>query len=139
MIFERATPLDFVKVRTHVQPDQVEEVLWRTAVESVSGLAFAGKHNGETVAIGGFEPKWHGTLVAWGLFVDGWQQHALPITRFVRYIVVNDPTPRIEAYVRSDNAKAHRWAYAVGMKCEARRLRSFGPAGEEMDLFARVR
>jgi hypothetical protein len=102
-------------------------------------LVFSGWQGGECVGVAGLSAKWPGTRVAYALFADGWQRHTLSIVRFVRYVIINDPTPRIEAYVISGDTGAGRFAEAVGFECEARGLRGFAPDGQAMDLYARVR
>lgn len=136
MIIEPVKPGDLQRIKA--QKWQVDEVMWGGDFEP-KGVAFSAWEGETCLGVGGIEPKWLGSAVVWALFAEGWQTHALPMTRFCRYLIDNEPTPRIEAYVKSDNTKARRWALALGLKCEARRLERFGPGGIEMDLFVRIK
>lgn len=135
MIIKSMSPADFDQIR--VRQWQVEELSW--SATRITGVAFSGWREGRCIGAAGLEPKWEGVKVAWVLFSEEWLDHVLPISRFVRYVIANDPSPRIEAYMRSDNPGAGRWARTIGMKCEAERLRKFGPNGCDMDLYARVK
>lgn len=57
----------------------------------------------------------------------------------VKMFVNSLPYERLEMHVDVDFLNGHRWAKALGFRCEAYRMRRFLPNGGDASLYARVK
>ena len=76
---------------------------------------------------------------AWSILTHGWRKHANAITAKAIAELDRCPLRRIEAEVMCDFDAGHRWLRRLGFEMEAERMRAYGPEGQDMALYARVK
>lgn len=106
-------------------------------LEEIGGMAALA--DGEVVALAGILPQWRGVGLAWSWLGRGWRGHAREITERVALGLDESEFVRIEAAVRVDYARGHRWLQRLGFVMETPLARKWGPDGADYSIYARVR
>lgn len=95
--------------------------------------------NGKVVGVAGILPQWRGVGLAWAWLGRGWRAEARIITDHIRFVLDSADFHRIEAAVRVDYGRGHRWMKALGFSLETPLARKWGPDGMDYSLYARVK
>ena len=106
-------------------------------LETVGGIA--GIRSGCVVGCAGVLPLWPGVGLAWAWLGRGWRADARKITNYIRGYLDDAPFHRIEAGVRVDYARGHRWMHSLGFEMETPVARKWGPDGGTYSIYVRVR
>jgi len=114
---------------------QIEQALSNSVI-----LTFM-DHNGDPVAVFGAAKRWEGCASCWGMVTNKVDKSPVSFLRASRrgmgYIRDILGLRRFDATVRADNSMNMKWLIWLGFKLEGL-LESYGPAGEDHFLLARV-
>lgn len=106
-------------------------------LEAIGGTAAI--INGRAVAVAGILPQWRGVGMAWAWLGRGWRAEARAITAQVRAGLDASEFHRIEAAVKVDYDRGHRWMQTLGFTLETPLARKWGPDGADYSLYVRVK
>lgn len=125
------------------QPAQAEAGMWREHLASPedllsAGPAFSAIADGRVLACAGLAQCWPGHWLAWAVLTFGIGARMTAITRAARAVLDDIDAHRIEMLVRAGHDAGARWALMLGFEHEGR-LRRYGPAAQDHDVYARVR
>ena len=104
----------------------------------LSGMAFTGMVDGEVIGCAGCIEQWDNRAVAWALISKDAGRHMVSAHRAVDGFLKQAPWRRIETTVDSSFSAGHRWMRMLGFSHEGRMI-AYGPAGQDFDMYARVR
>lgn len=119
-------------LRAYVRPDELR------ALEGPLSWSVIDEADGSTVACAGLIPRWPHSAQAWAYLGAGRPQQFLFFHKRVLQFLNVCPFARIEAFVRTDFDKGHRWAQLLGFALEAPRMKFYGPDRMDYSLYARV-
>ena len=94
--------------------------------------------DGTLLACAGFAEQHPRYAVVWALLSGAMGADHLAFTRAAAARIEACAYDRVEALIRADHQAGARWARLVGLFWNTR-IRKAGPAGEDFDLFERVR
>jgi hypothetical protein len=106
-------------------------------LESVGGIA--GIRNGKVIGCAGVLPLWPGVGMAWAWLGREWRAEARKITGYIRGHLDEAEFHRIEAGVKVDYSKGHRWMRMLGFELETPVARKWGPDGGNYSIWVRVK
>lgn len=110
------------------------------AEAACSHIALSAWLGNRCLGAAGIIPLWPHRAMAWAMVSRNIGAAMVPISRKVRQVVRDDPTPRIEMTVAADFKAGHTWARLLGMTLETPEpLRKFGANGADEYMYARVR
>lgn len=92
--------------------------------------------DGDPMACGGLLMQWPGRHYAWTYLNAKAGPHMGFVTRAVQEKMAQ-VEGRIEATVRCDFEKGHRWMRLLGFEVETERMKAYGPAGEDHTAYVR--
>lgn len=126
-----------------VQPAQAEVRAYFTekhAEDMAKFPAFAAvSDEGQVLAIGGLWEPWPNRAIGWAVLGAELKHEFVAIHRAVLAYFARCGKARIEITVQEHFVEAHRWAKALGFRCETPRgMPRYDPAGRTHYLFARV-
>ena len=103
-----------------------------------AGPAYALKVDGITMIMAGVSIYWKGRAYAWAIVSKLAGSHMKLITKEVRKFLAQSDIKRIETAVDCRFDAGHRWAKLLGFTYEGT-MRSWGPQGDDFDLYSRIR
>lgn len=129
------TPADHAALR--VQPAQAREAAAEIASDTAA-LSFSVRDGaGRVIACAGFSHVHDGHAIVWAELADELGSAMVGLTRAVRRHLATAPWRRLTAVVRADWDEAHRWALALGFRCEGV-MRAYGEGGEDYAVYGRI-
>lgn len=89
----------------------------------------------------GVSAYWENRGEVWCIFNRRVRNYAIftEVTNLVREKLNSLPIRRLEAGVRYRHNRGHRWAFLLGFKVEAERLKAFFPDGSDATLFVKIK
>lgn len=99
--------------------------------------AWTAQVDGVPVACGGLIMQWPGRYQAWMVLNEDTGRYMRWLTRAVQARLAMTKG-RVEATVRADFDKGHRWVRLLGFEVEAPLLRRYGPEGEDHVGYVRI-
>lgn len=106
-------------------------------LEEIGGTAAI--RDGEVLAVAGILPQWRGVGLAWAWLGRAWRKEARAITDHIRATLDASDFHRIEAAVRVDYDRGHRWMQALGFQLETPVARAWGPDRADYSIWVRVK
>lgn len=103
--------------------------------------AWAARHEGRPVVIGGFSYQRPGVIRTWMLGTDDWPRVVRSVTRHTRRVMralLEHDVHRIETVCASAFTEAHRWYRLLGLEHEATMV-GYGRDGSDFHLYRRLR
>jgi RimJ/RimL family protein N-acetyltransferase len=95
--------------------------------------------DGTVLAVMGISQQWKGVGHAWGLLSQDALRHPVALTRgamrWLAWFWRRDGYHRIHADIEVGHKEARRWLVFMGFRFEGR-MRRYGPAGLDHDLYA---
>lgn len=119
-------------LRSYVKPEELR------GLEGPFSWSVVDDADGATVACAGVVPKFPHVAQAWTYIGQGRPHQFLFFHKRVLQFLNACPFVRVEAFVRTDFEKGHKWAQTLGFELEAPRLRFYGPDRLDYSLYARV-
>jgi RimJ/RimL family protein N-acetyltransferase len=109
-------------------------------VESLisAGPAYACLADNKVIAMAGVSMFWKGRGHAWATIADNGRPYLKAITKEVLNFLKFTSISRIETSVDCRFEAGHKWAQMLGFEKEGT-MRSWGPNGENYDLYSRVK
>lgn len=96
--------------------------------------------DGKPIVCGGVIPQRSDYGVLWSFVAcDAGPEHFREIHGLVKAFVNQLPYRRLELHVDVDFENGHRWARALGFRCESWRMRAFLLNGGDAALYARIK
>jgi hypothetical protein len=110
--------------------------------QAMLGPAITALIHGTPLAVFGFIPYWKGLAEFWSMFDDRIRRYPKGMTsvakQFLYIAEVSEGLHRLQITVKSDDARAYRWAKALGFQEEGL-MRKFLPDGSDSYMMARTR
>lgn len=104
--------------------------LSREVAFALEGNAWTAMLAGSAVACGGTIEVWAGRSLSWCYLTRPSRKYLRRITKLAAEVVAIPPG-RVEATVREDYPRGHRWMEMLGFEVETPLMRRFGPYGED--------
>lgn len=109
-------------------------VAWASA-----GPGYTALRAGEPFAAAGLAVLHHRRAVAWAWIGECGPALFQRVHREVMRGLMNYPIQRIEAAVRWDHERGHRWCRLLGFEVEVERARGYLPDGGDASIYVRIR
>ncbi|EPR42728.1 hypothetical protein dsx2_2645 [Desulfovibrio sp. X2] len=131
------------EARRSLLSDAMPDYWNRVEAQAAMGPAFSLLDDrDELVASGGVVIPWRGVGEAWTLCTPRVQRYVLSychaVRRFLGVVEEKEHLHRVQAIIPSGDESLARWMQHVGLDYEAT-LEAYGPTGDDVDLYARVR
>jgi len=102
------------------------------------GDAWAFKHEGKVVGVGGLIPLWPGRAMAWMVLDRDSGRGMIALTRFLPHFIDAHGFPRVEMWVSAGFDLGFRWAGLLGFELETPKpMKRYLADGGDAYLFAR--
>jgi hypothetical protein len=129
--------------RLRVQPAQIDVAEYFTEDDAVAmekHPSFAAlDDDGNVLGVGGYWEPWPKRAVAWALLAADMRGHFLAVHKAVAKSLAAAGYDRVEITVQEGFAEGHRWALALGFRCETPLgMARYDPAGRSHFLYART-